>query len=739
MKKKLHLETKIRDAAISLSKVNSSNKRLSKQTDEQLDAARRRVDLAQTEYWSLSERANEVHRKLLEHRAGVLSHFVRSVEKKMGPSPSSYDSGYHSNRSTIMSPARTSTTDSSTGFPKPKFDGAHFFAGHVDAIVPKKILSPEAAASEILTLETKLKAATEALSAAKKQQVEMTRELSMVRLEKQEVETMMGLELQTAEETISALEKELPRLEGLDSEVQELLKEKEKWGEEKLGLEERSESLRARIVDLETRTGEADGADRLLAEVREESRRLLQEKEEEIKELQTRWQAEREAWEGEKLEWQENTDDDLWRLRKEMEKSLDENELVLQNANQELDDGLKALQQMIQEHGIVLFSREMSLKGLLEATSSHLQTVHSKLEGYGRAEADWSIAKRKLEEDVRMGLDKREVLTKELEDARRARDLAKRETRTLQQQDSARSSPIMPPKSLFADISVSPDADVNKLIATLLPVWAILPSPEARAAKFSSSHSRKYRTGSETGSPLSSTGNLPGVSSLSDLDVRSLKSLYNGSLDGVNGSPRTQTPSTFSIEAFVQRVQALITDDKALIARLVRFAQAHDLLKKNAERAQKLAQEGNAALETYQKQVKILEERNMGMNARVAAMQEELQLLHETIERLTAEKHQIESLAAEQAEACRQLTDANNVLSARTLTLAEEAASAPGMVRRQLEVQTAELKKQLEKAEAEIEEMKSAAQTQRAALFEEMNTMNEENTNLRAQLRAVKK
>jgi hypothetical protein len=61
-------------------------------------------------------------------------------------------------------------------------------------------------------------------------------------------------------------------------------------------------------------------------------------------------------------------------------------------------------------------------------------------------------------------------------------------------------------------------------------------------------------------------------------------------------------------------------DDKALIERLVRFAQAHDLLKKNAERAQKLAQEGNSAMETYQKQVKILEERNMGMNARIAAM-----------------------------------------------------------------------------------------------------------------------
>ena len=56
------------------------------------------------------------------------------------------------------------------------------------------------------------------------------------------------------------------------------------------------------------------------------------------------------------------------------------------------------------------------------------------------------------------------------------------------------------------------------------------------------------------------------------------------------------------------RVQALIADDRALMERLIRFAQAHDLLKKNAERAQKLAQDSNAALETYQRQVRTLEE-----------------------------------------------------------------------------------------------------------------------------------
>ncbi|KAN0140478.1 hypothetical protein V8E53_001687 [Lactarius tabidus] len=44
----------------------------------------------------------------------------------------------------------------------------------------------------------------------------------------------------------------------------------------------------------------------------------------------------------------------------------------------------------------------------------------------------------------------------------------------------------------------------------------------------------------------------------------------------------------------------------ALMERLIRFTQAHDSLKKNAECTQKLAQDSNAALDTYQ--VRMLEE-----------------------------------------------------------------------------------------------------------------------------------
>jgi hypothetical protein len=153
----------------------------------------------------------------------------------------------------------------------------------------------------------------------------------------------------------------------------------------------------------------------------------------------------------------------------------------------------------------------------------------------------------------------------------------------------------------------SDQGDSARVVSILQPIWSILPSPEARAVKFAGQ--RQFRAGSPT---LASSN----ISSLSDLDVRSLKSLYDSRL-GIPTSPNT---SAFSLEAFAARVQALIVDDRAIIERLVRFAQAHELLKKNAERAQKLAQESNSALETYQKQVRTLEDRNMTILTKQAAM-----------------------------------------------------------------------------------------------------------------------
>lgn len=97
----------------------------------------------------------------------------------------------------------------------------------------------------------------------------------------------------------------------------------------------------------------------------------------------------------------------------------------------------------------------------------------------------------------------------------------------------------------------------------------------------------------------------------------------------------------------------------------------------------------------------------------------------------------MESQAAEQAETCRQLTEANNALSAKTLSLAQEAASAPEAIRSQLEKQLSDCKAELQKAQDDIHAMRTAEASQNIALLDELNHLQSDNENLRAQLRAA--
>ncbi|KAK2465994.1 hypothetical protein APHAL10511_001635 [Amanita phalloides] len=725
--KKLTLETKIRDAAKSLVKVNASNKKISKQSEEQLEAANKRVDAAQTDLLRVSQRANEVHRRLMEHRAGVLSLSVRNMEKKLAPKHNLGDSGYNSpvrNGTPSLSPSRStvSATSAST-----RFDGAHLFAGHADAVVPKRLFSSDTAATEITTLEEKLKAAIDALTAAGKKQAELQRELSILRLEKQEVETSMSLELQSAEETISALELELPRLETLE---QQHLDEKSKWEEERAQLEKQCRKvdfLEAQLKEMESRNGETALVEKTLVEEKERNRRELEQKDEEIKGLKETWSGERDQWERERASAQDEKMEDLARLQEEMEQVRNEDLEVLQVAGQELEDGIGAVQMLMQTYGIVLFSRDSTLPGLVQAVGGHLQKVYDKLEAYAKAEEDWLSLRRKLDDDIRNGLDKREALQIELEEARRTRDAAMVELNRRINESPAQLSGPLPP----IEINVPLDTDVAKITSVLLPVWAILPSPEVRAAKFASGQ-RHFRAGSPArGDSPSST-----AKSLADLDVRSLKTLYETSRVS---PPQLGAGGAFSFEAFAARVQALIADDRSLIERLLRFAQAHDMLRKNADRAQKLAQDGANSLETYQKQVRTLEERNETLTTRMIQLQEDIQFLQDAAEQLSMEKQDVEEHAAGQAEALRQLTETNKALSARILTLAEEAANEPEKIRQQLETQLAECHNQLQVAETEVNAMRMSEQSQRLALMNELNSVQTENNRLRDQLRALKR
>ncbi|KAF8165621.1 hypothetical protein B0H34DRAFT_855936 [Crassisporium funariophilum] len=112
----------------------------------------------------------------------------------------------------------------------------------------------------------RLKAAKDALAAAGKKQAEMMRELSMIWLEKQEVETMMRL-----------------GIDELDAEVQTLQEEKALWEEEREERGREAGVLQDHLAEMETKKGEvAGGAECMLAGFREISKRQLTEKEQDI-------------------------------------------------------------------------------------------------------------------------------------------------------------------------------------------------------------------------------------------------------------------------------------------------------------------------------------------------------------------------------------------------------------------------------------------------------------------------
>lgn len=347
MEKKLKLESKIRDAASSLAKVNSAHKAVSKQSSDQLEAANRKVESAQKDLWRLSERSNEINKKLLEHRAGVLSFSLRNLEARIASDTD--ESGYSTSfRSSQMSPTSSETSYSSS---RTKFEGAHLFAGHENAVQPMSPRKPPSSA-EIVILEERLKDVSGKLQVANDAQNEARREASMLKVELEGLETSLTFELQSAEEKIESLQIETLKVDALEQQLREASAEREEWEKELQEKQREVEMLERRLEVMEERSGEAVGVERRVIE---------------------------------------------------------------------LESALDDLQNMMGSHGLNL-PNDTPLARRVSYLGSHLDDMQSRVSAQQNQRDDWEALRHKLEEDIRVGLDKRESLSREVEDARRERE-----------------------------------------------------------------------------------------------------------------------------------------------------------------------------------------------------------------------------------------------------------------------------------------------------------------------------
>ncbi|KAH9959819.1 Up-regulated during septation-domain-containing protein [Russula dissimulans] len=686
LQRKLKTELKIRDAAQNLARLNSSSPsptRISRQSKDAHQTAERKVEAAQTELWRVQERAANIGRRLLEHRAGVLGAALAVAERA------------HAKEHAVLDPDSSYdqlSSPTTAAVAAPKFDGAHLFAGHEDAVVPGRHSSPsrDAAARGGSASRNELEELEEKLAAADARAQELEALLEDERLAAaSDLEGVRAAAAAELADVRAASASELARAQGHAGELEGRVAKLEQELETSIRGREDAAYLEERIRTLESdlRTAESK-AEQVRTEAEAAAAVWVTEK--------ASWVSERAVFEQERGRWaglSETLENSraLWEQERE--------ELVAVTKDQ-IADAADGLHDLVRRYEVPLFSRESGIGVLVDALGRYLE----KHNAYA------------FEQLLAVEVERREAMARELE-------TAKVEIRTLQARSlDLKASPIEPRPS--SPVTFARDA--AGFVSVLLPIWSILPSPEARAARLSSA-ARPFRAGSGRTSPGARGGGRgspgPNAVSISDMDVRALKSLYShgggagstsarastGSSDSPNSPVDGPAVGVFSVEAFAQRVQSLISDDRALMERLIRFAHAHDLLKKNAERAQKLAQESNGALETYQRQVHTLEEHL----ARASGWEDQVQ-------QLAAEKLEAEKRAAEQAETLRQLNEANAALSARALQLAQDVSKAEDELRA-------------------VHSVSEREQEQRLALLEEINLVQTENGNFRQQLRALGK
>ena len=356
MEKRLKTETKIRDAAVSLAKVKSTARNGVKDTKDHLDASARKVENTQKELTTLSGVLNEIDKKLLEHRAGVLSFSLRTLEAKMVADGD--DSGYGSFRSLQMSPTSSETSYSSS---RTKFDGAHLFAGHELAIPPMSPRKP-ASSAEMLIMEDKIKELTQQVDAATAAQNDAQREASMLKLQLEGLETSTSLDLQSAEEKIAVLTAELEKTTISEEVLQERAAGFDDLRQENEALSREIQTLRLQLDSAQARSSDAVG---------------------------------------------------------------------LESKMSEYQSVMGSLKTLMDTHGLAAYSTAPPPQ-LVSYLDTHMADVRSRLESQQRQKEEWDALRHRLEEDLRVGLDKREGLLREVEEARRDRDECRDKMRALE-------------------------------------------------------------------------------------------------------------------------------------------------------------------------------------------------------------------------------------------------------------------------------------------------------------------
>lgn len=398
--KKVTLETKMRDAASKL-----TTKRTSSKADQYAEA-NAKAEAAQRELLKQTERAAAIDKRLLEHRAAVLAHTVRTIEERsrQGQSTEVGDSSDNGTSGTTisgeLSPVSTAPTSLSMSS-RAKFEGAHLFAGHSEAIVPS-LPRPLPTWKEFDALQEQLRSATEAAEVARTQAAEYMRELSVLKFDQVELESKANIEMQRSEEVIASLEKDLTGMREMQNEIQELRAAMEAMEREKEALTQTLRQRSAAMAALGMKPANHASSQSISSP---------------------------DSW-----------DDDITAVRDELLLARQASASTSRQSSEELESGRSTLADVAKSLNIVLPGSVTTIPALAAALAAHVSGLQGRLEEHTRSQSHWDAERLRLENELKRGVETQQRLLSDVEEARRDRDEFKLQIR-------------VSPSSLFLHVS----------------------------------------------------------------------------------------------------------------------------------------------------------------------------------------------------------------------------------------------------------------------------------------------
>lgn len=631
LENKLVVETRIRDAAVSLSKLYTS-KRMSRQADESVDAANRKVEAVTNELNKIAKREADVRTRILRHMAAVLGMMLRRVEgtayglstgqsqspqlslsqssagKRRSPSsdesalltPKSISSGIFANL--LANPDSLAASGMArSGSAASRFEGPHLFAGNKNATIPHSrspFTSPQLQSSQSSFGTASHSFVPTAPSPALSSSTAVLPYVGSAHLE----ERIQAL-TQDLEATQRQLDERTSMLDSVTAERDQLLRDLQD-SEDNAELQQRrqEDAHLSRSRQLEE---ELESVRDQLKKAKQDQESIARSSEANVEQIQRdleRHRSQRHRLDEvvrQTLEKHAGQNAPLARFlpRAEHVQEIDSERFIEEHLDDLLSQAGKAYSDQLQDHQDI--QRQMhehqqsssqqskkseadvlAMKKQIDDLQHEKQSLSRSLSQASREKAGLDRALRDLQQDfddhsnlaVAKQREEQEKLARQLEMSERS--LSQRSQDMEEERRTFRGRL----ENLQGDLEEIRKSRVE-MVQTLQRIWQILPTQSAL----------------ETRAALKDTD-----------EIAKFQAAFSASRTS-SGQPADR--QSFSPTIILERIEYLVQGEQRLLSRLLASAENATTHKSATERAQKLLQESKASLQTYAKQVRELENR----------------------------------------------------------------------------------------------------------------------------------